>query len=64
MSRHGKAPSMKNPRPVPTDIITLGRCIHCKALLTGPRPGPRVTKVYIVCPRCEFAQLIARQLIE
>lgn len=63
MSRHGKAPSMKNPRPAPADIITLGRCIKCRALLTGPRPGPRVVRIWLSCPVCSLAQRIERKLI-
>jgi len=56
---------MKNPRPAPVDTIVLGRCINpkCAALLTGPRPGPRVERVLIVCPVCKCAQRIERKLI-
>ena len=62
MSIRRKPPSMKNPAPAPVDIVSLGRCINgkCRALLTGPKPGPRVQRVFIVCPVCSLGQRIER----
>lgn len=65
-SRHGKAPSTKARTPAPVDIITLGRCIkpECRALLYGPRPGPRVQRIFIVCGVCDLGQRIERKVFE